>query len=260
MLRNENINGVINQVKHINESSEKERGYKDECSLTLISNNNKYLLFLRSKNNSTYQNKYGLIGGGIEKGESPLEAMKRECSEEISFVPNNLEYITKYIYDDTLIYLYHFDLPDLSYIKLNNEHDNYKLFTYDEIDSTPNVIKTTLMFIDDYENLKNIKTEKMTLNEIKNLIKEIIKEEKNKKTKIDKKYTHFAISKKDNKIVTGWEYKNLDKESIIEYTKLDLMDMFPNNKYSDFKIQSKNLLLNKGFDPFDSDNWINFTY
>ena len=78
MIRNENIKGVINQVKHINESSEKERGYKDECSLTLISNNNKYLLFLRSKNNSTYQNKYGLIGGGIEKGESPLEAMKRE--------------------------------------------------------------------------------------------------------------------------------------------------------------------------------------
>ena len=98
----------------------------------------------------------------------------------------------------------------------------------------------------------------MTLNEIKNLIKEIIKEEKNKKTKIDKKYTHFAISKKDNKIVTGWEYKNLDKESIIEYTKLDLMDMFPDKKYSDFKILSKNLLLNKGFDPFDSDNWVNF--
>ena len=152
-----------------NESSEKERGYKDECSLTLITNNNKYVLFLRSKNNSTHQNKYGLIGGGIEIGENPLEAMKRECSEEISFVPNNLEYITKYIYDDTLIYLYHFDLPDLSYIKLNNEHDNYKLFTYDEIDSTPNVIKTTLMFIDDYENQKNNKTEKMTLNEIKNL-------------------------------------------------------------------------------------------
>ena len=115
---------------------------------------------LRSKNNSRYQNKYGLIGGGIEKGESPLEAMKRECSEEISFVPNNLEYTTKYIYVDTLIYLYHFDLPNLNYIKLNNEHDNYKLFTYDEIDSTPNVIKTTLMFIDDYENLKNTKTEK----------------------------------------------------------------------------------------------------
>ena len=56
------------------------------------------------------------------------------------------------------------------------------------------------------------------------------------------------------------EYKNLDKESIIEYTKFDLMDMFPNNKYSDFKIQSKNLLLNKGFDPFDSDNWFKFEY
>ena len=65
MIRNENINDTTNQTKHLIGSSEKERAYKDECSLTLISNNNKYLLFLRSKNNSTYQNKYGLIGGGI---------------------------------------------------------------------------------------------------------------------------------------------------------------------------------------------------
>ena len=42
---------------------------------------------------------------------------------------------------------------------------------------------------------------------------------------IDKSYTHFAVRKSDNKIVTGWEYEDLDKESIKDYTKMDIEDI-----------------------------------
>jgi hypothetical protein len=71
--------------------------------------------------------------------------------------------------------------------------------------------------------------------------------------KVDPKYTHFAVGKRDGKIVTGWEYKDLDKESIKYYTKVDLMDM--DFKPSDFRILTAKYLKAQGVDPFNWDNW-----
>jgi hypothetical protein len=72
---------------------------------------------------------------------------------------------------------------------------------------------------------------------------------------VNNDYTHFAVRKSDNKIVSGWEYKNLDNESIKEYSKIDLKDNFPNNKLSDFKIVTKKSLENNNVNPFDTNNW-----
>lgn len=77
--------------------------------------------------------------------------------------------------------------------------------------------------------------------------------EKGGEFKVDKKYTHFAVRKTDNKIVAGWEYKGLDKESIKEYTSMDLKDM--DLKPSDFKIQTKEQLIREDINPFDWANW-----
>lgn len=71
--------------------------------------------------------------------------------------------------------------------------------------------------------------------------------------KVDPKYTHFAVGKRDGKIVTGWEYKDLDKESIKYYTKIDLVDM--DFKPSDFRILTAKYLKAQGVDPFNWDNW-----
>lgn len=71
-------------------------------------------------------------------------------------------------------------------------------------------------------------------------------------------YTHFAVHKTDNKIVNGWDYgKDLDKESIREYCKMDLKDQFPDNKPSEFIILTKRGCEQKGIDPFDWKNWKN---
>ena len=70
---------------------------------------------------------------------------------------------------------------------------------------------------------------------------------------VDPTYTHFAVGKKDGKIVTGWEYKDLDKESIKYYTKVDLVDM--DFKPSDFRILTTKYLKAQGLDPFNWDNW-----
>lgn len=72
--------------------------------------------------------------------------------------------------------------------------------------------------------------------------------------KVNPKYTHFAISKLDGKILNGWEYpKNMDKESIIEYSKSDMTDM--DYKPSEYKLNSLDFLKTKGIDPFNLENW-----
>lgn len=81
----------------------------------------------------------------------------------------------------------------------------------------------------------------------------------------DNNYTHFAINKDDNKIVNGWDYSNLydsdsksyDNESIKEYSKLDLIDMFPDKKPSEFKIVTNNFLKKNNINPSDVNNWYN---
>ncbi len=74
-----------------------------------------------------------------------------------------------------------------------------------------------------------------------------------KQFKVDKTYTHFALDKASNKIITGWEYKDLDAQSIAYYTKMDLKDM--DIKPSEVSILSVKGLKAKGIDPFNWDSW-----
>lgn len=55
----------------------------------------KFLFVLREKiPNITNPGRWGLIGGGIKKDETPLEAMKRELKEETNIEIHNIEYLT----------------------------------------------------------------------------------------------------------------------------------------------------------------------
>ena len=75
------------------------------------------------------------------------------------------------------------------------------------------------------------------------------------RTNVNKKYTHFAVRKSNNMIVNGWDYKGTDKDDIIYYSKMDLNDIFPDNKLSEFKILSVKALEKQGINPFDWDSW-----
>ena len=70
---------------------------------------------------------------------------------------------------------------------------------------------------------------------------------------VNPKYTHFAVDKATNKIITGWEYKDLDAQSIAEYIKGDLKDL--GVKPSDVTIKTVSSLKTKGVDPFNWDSW-----
>lgn len=73
--------------------------------------------------------------------------------------------------------------------------------------------------------------------------------------KLGKGYTHFAILKRNNKIVDGWDYKGTDKDDIKYYSTMDLKDNFPENKLSEFKIVSRTFLMRNNIDPSDTNNW-----
>lgn len=76
-------------------------------------------------------------------------------------------------------------------------------------------------------------------------------------------YTHFALFKSNNKIADGWDYSSLydeetksyDNISIKDYSKLDLIDGYPENKPPDFKILTRRYLEKQGIDPKDTNNW-----
>jgi 8-oxo-dGTP pyrophosphatase MutT (NUDIX family) len=60
--------------------------------------NGEYLVYLRDNNPSIpFPNHWDLIGGHVEKGEMPLEALKREVMEEIEFELKNFRFWKKYV-------------------------------------------------------------------------------------------------------------------------------------------------------------------
>lgn len=72
---------------------------------------------------------------------------------------------------------------------------------------------------------------------------------------IPKSYNHFIVRKSDNKIISGYDYKGVDKDDIKYYTKEDFKDMGISSK--DFTLLTKQYLMSKGINPYDESNWTN---
>jgi hypothetical protein len=78
-----------------------------------------------------------------------------------------------------------------------------------------------------------------------------------KSTGVNPKYTHFAVLKRDNKIVNGWDFRGIDPEDL----KLDKLYYFFND-IKDMQIEPRivkvlttKTLQRMGIDPFNFDNW-----
>ena len=80
-------------------------------------------------------NKWSIVGGVIEEGEVPIEAMIRECEEEIGLEPSNVSYDHKIMTTDSGEIYYFVGTLESTDIKLDYENSAYKFISKDEIDN-----------------------------------------------------------------------------------------------------------------------------
>lgn len=77
-----------------------------------------------------------------------------------------------------------------------------------------------------------------------------------KRTTINRKYTHFCVSKATGKIVDGWEYADeYELSDIQDFYKQDMKDH--DRLLKDYKLEMTVTLYKRGIDPYDSLNWGN---
>lgn len=157
-------NGVItNLTKLTDESSpdninEAETKKKHRVSLLFIVIDNQVLLFKRSSKETTNPGKYGMLGGGIEKGETPEEALKREIEEEAGVTLTSFKPLKKYDYDGVELNVFYTNTFPVDAIKLDKkEHTSYEFFTLDDVMNMgeKEMIQSNKEIANDYNNKVN---------------------------------------------------------------------------------------------------------
>lgn len=106
------------------------------CGALIYSKSSQRYLFLL-RNQKRHAGSWGLVGGGVESGESPIEALNREIQEEIGSIKFNKVIPLEKFTSDTNNFEYHTYLivVDEEFIpQLNNEHRGY---AWTELDDHP---------------------------------------------------------------------------------------------------------------------------
>jgi len=106
----------------------------------IIKNKKKYLLLRRGKKARLWKYRWQFPEGGIEFGESPEKALRRELKEELNLKVRNPKFLN--FYSSTLRFfgksLYHvlrllYECEVRGKIRLGEEHDKHKWFTKKEM-------------------------------------------------------------------------------------------------------------------------------
>lgn len=110
----------------------------------IINKNTNDILLLKRSKISTFSGYWTFLSGGIEKGESPLDALKREIIEEIVVNPNKISFKFFKTYNDTnSIYNVFIGEVDNDFkCLLNDENEEYGWFNINNLPTPlfPNLI------------------------------------------------------------------------------------------------------------------------
>ncbi|MFA5207138.1 MAG: NUDIX hydrolase [Candidatus Paceibacterota bacterium] len=135
------------QTPKLNEEKKKKDELKKNAVAVIVDEDNKILLLKRGSNPKIWQpSKWALVGGGIEKGETPEKAIKREIKEEINVdIDKFIKSFTIQRNPDSIETIFACRYKgDPTDIKLNDEHTNYGWYDVDEmeyLDIVPNLLE-----------------------------------------------------------------------------------------------------------------------
>ena len=121
-----------------------------KASMVVILDSQKRVLLLkRSPGPHWMPEKWALVGGHIEKGESPVEAATRETKEEA-----NLELKVAQELDQRNDVMIYFSNNFSGNVEIDFEHTDWAWISYDELDNydtTPNLKDTVRLALDKLE-------------------------------------------------------------------------------------------------------------
>jgi|GEM_PF-536788 len=147
------VDGEIIQ-KIINEAKE---DLKKNAVAIIVNNDNKILLLKRADDKEIWMpNKWALVGGAIEKGESPEQAVKREIQEETGLeIKDFVNSFSIQRNTDSVEHLFACRYSgEPTDIKLNDENTNYGWYDTSEmkfLDTVPHLMEYITLTFKKYE-------------------------------------------------------------------------------------------------------------
>lgn len=158
--RDVNVNPYLGnkaqKTPNLNENEDAQSLKKNALGV-IVNNDNKILLLKRSPNIEAWQpSKWALVGGGVENGEEPVDACKREIKEETGIIIDNFKEKVKIQRNPEsveYIFLGKYD-GDPDDIRLNFEHINYGWFFPEEmkfLNHIPNLLDYINLVFKNYD-------------------------------------------------------------------------------------------------------------
>lgn len=85
---------------------------KHQAAMVIGTRDNEVLILKRSPREKWMQGRWNLPGGQVEKGETPINAARRECQEETGITPQNLELLYRVEKPSIILWVYSAQIPE----------------------------------------------------------------------------------------------------------------------------------------------------